>query len=61
MTLANDTKITPELVKQHGLKPDEFDTYGATARTLRGFIKAYHDLVATVNDIVLPNPDVAKK
>ena len=23
MTLPNDTKITPDLVKQHGLKPDE--------------------------------------
>jgi transaldolase len=40
-----------------GLTPAEFDTYGATARTLRGFIKSYYDLVGTVNDIVLPNPD----
>jgi transaldolase len=41
-----------------GLAPDEFDTYGATARTLRGFIKAYHDLQAAIRDIVLPNPDL---
>ena len=27
MTLANDTKITPELVKSHGLKPDEYERF----------------------------------
>ena len=43
-----------------GMTVEEFDTYGATARTLRGFVKAYHDLVATVNDIVMPNPDVKR-
>ena len=32
--------------------------YGATVRTLRGFIKSYHDLQAAIRDIVLPNPDV---
>jgi len=41
-----------------GLKVEEFDTFGATARTLRSFIKAYHDLTAAVRDIVLPDPDV---
>jgi transaldolase len=41
-----------------GLTPAEFDTYGATIRTLRGFIKAYHDLQAAIRDILLPNPDV---
>ena len=40
------------------LDPTEFDTYGASVRTLRQFIAAYHDLVAAVRDIVLPNPDV---
>ena len=40
-----------------GLAIAEFDGYGATARTLRGFIKAYHDLVGEIRDIVLPNPD----
>lgn len=43
-----------------GMTIDEFDAYGATVRTLRGFIKAYHDLVATVGDILLPNPDIAR-
>jgi phosphoribosylformylglycinamidine synthase len=27
MTLPNDTKITPDLVKQHGLKPDEYERF----------------------------------
>jgi transaldolase len=40
-----------------GLEPEEFDTYGATARTLRAFVKAYHDLIGVVRDIVVPNPD----
>ena len=41
-----------------GMLPAEFDTYGATARTLRAFIGSYHDLLATVRDVMLPNPDV---
>ncbi|MDR3638843.1 MAG: transaldolase family protein, partial [Isosphaeraceae bacterium] len=40
-----------------GMTSDEFDSFGATARTLRGFIKAFHDLEGVVRDIVLPNPD----
>ena len=32
--------------------------YGATARTLRGFVQAYHDLQGAVRDIMMPNPDV---
>ena len=41
-----------------GLSPDEFETFGAAARTLRAFVAGYHDLQAVVRDIVLPNPDV---
>jgi transaldolase len=41
-----------------GLAPAEFESYGATARTLRSFIAGYHDLQAAVRDIMLPNPDV---
>ena len=45
-----------------GLTIDQFDTYGATVRTLRGFIKSYHDLQAMVReDFMLPNPDVSKR
>ena len=43
-----------------GLSVDEFDGFGATVRTLRQFIKSYHDLVGAVRDIVLPDPDVAR-
>ncbi len=41
-----------------GLTVAEFETYGATARTLRAFVAGYHELQAAVRDIVLPNPDV---
>ena len=41
-----------------GLSIAEFDTYGATVRTLRGFIRSYHDLVGAVRDVMLPDPDV---
>jgi len=40
-----------------GMTPDEFDTYGATVRTLRSFIAAYHELMAAIRDVVLPEPD----
>jgi len=40
-----------------GLTLDEFDTFGATRRTLRGFIASYQDLVAVVRDVMLPDPD----
>lgn len=42
-----------------GLTTAEFDGYGATVRTLRGFITAYHDLIALLREqYMLPNPDV---
>ena len=40
-----------------GLAIDEFDGYGATVRTLRQFIRSYHDLLSAIRDIVLPDPD----
>ena len=36
---------------------DEFDTYGATVRTLRGFITSAHELMGEVRNFMLPNPD----
>ncbi len=42
-----------------GLSPEEFDGYGPTVRTLRGFIGSYQGLVAVIRDFMLPNPDVA--
>jgi len=41
-----------------GMTPDEFEGFGASARTLRTFIKSYHDLQAAIRDITLPDPDV---
>jgi len=40
-----------------GLTVDEFDTFGATVRTLRQFIGSYQDLVAVIRDFMLPAPD----
>jgi transaldolase len=40
-----------------GMTIDEFDDYGATRRTLRGFIASYQDLVATIRGFMLPDPD----
>ena len=40
-----------------GMGFSEFDAFGPTVRTLRQFISGYESLVATVRDIMLPNPD----
>ena len=40
-----------------GLAPHEFETFGATARTLRAFVQSYHDLQGVIRDITIPNPD----
>ena len=40
-----------------GMTVDEFDSFGATTRTLRSFIASYQDLVAVMRDFMLPNPD----
>jgi transaldolase len=65
-----DPGIVDELLEQvpdfrracepEGLAVDEFDTFGATARTLRQFMTASQDMEAAVRDFVLPNPDVRK-
>ncbi|RPI26438.1 MAG: transaldolase [Acidobacteria bacterium] len=41
-----------------GMTIAEFDGFGATVRTLRGFIEAVHELTGVVRDFMLPNPDV---
>ena len=44
---------------EDGMSVEEFDTYGATVRTLRGFIASYHELLRVIReDFVLPNPDL---
>ena len=41
---------------ENGLSVDEFDTFGATVRTLRGFTDSYHELHAVIREFMLPNP-----
>jgi transaldolase len=64
-----DPRIVNELIKKFaefrkayepdGMKVEEFDTFGATRRTLRQFVTACHDLDALVRDFMIPNPDAA--
>ena len=49
----------PEFVRAYepdGMTPLEFDTFGATAKTLRGFLQADADLDALDRDVVIPAP-----
>jgi transaldolase len=42
------------------LRIDQFDTHGATVRTLRGFIASHHEPIRVIReDFMLPNPDVS--
>jgi len=66
-----DTPVDPKVVDElhrrfadfrrafdeNGLAPEEFDTFGATRRTLRQFLSACTDLDALIRDFMLPNPD----
>jgi transaldolase len=62
-----DAKIVNELVKkfpdfvraysERGIAIDEFDRFGPTARTLRQFMEACHQLEAQIREIMIPNPD----
>jgi len=42
---------------EKGLTQEEFDTFGSTRRTLRGFAAACVELNGIIRDIVLPDPD----
>jgi transaldolase len=62
-----DPKIVGELLKKfpdferaytkNGLTPEEFDTFGATRRTIRQFVQACHDLDGQIREIMIPSPD----
>jgi len=41
-----------------GMTVEQFDTYGATVRTLRGFISSYHEVQGVIREFMLPNPDI---
>ncbi len=66
-----DSRIVDELSKkfadfrraytEDGLSVEEFDTYGATRRTLRQFIAACHDMETLIRSFLLPDPDSAQK
>jgi transaldolase len=45
--------------EEDGLSIQQFDSYGATVRTLRSFIAANHDLMTFLREgFLLPNPDL---
>jgi transaldolase len=62
-----DSKIVEELLNkfadfrraysEDGLAVEEFDTFGATLRTLRQFMQACHGLDSQMRDFMTPNPD----
>jgi transaldolase len=58
--LSELTKKFPDFVRassEGGMAIEEFDTFGPTARTLRQFIEACHELEAQIREFMLPNPD----
>ena len=59
--IAELEKKFPDFCKAYdekGLKPEEFESYGATRRTLLTFIGSYADLAATIRGIMISDPDV---
>jgi len=62
-----DQEIIDELSKKfidfrraydvEGLRPEEFEHYGASVRTLRQFIGGYIDLLGVIRNFMLPDPD----
>ncbi|MCL2233183.1 MAG: transaldolase, partial [Treponema sp.] len=63
-----DPKIIAELEKkfpdfhraydEKGMKPEEFEYYGSTRRTLLAFLAGYADLVQVIRHIMISDPDV---
>jgi transaldolase len=63
-----DPKIIAELEKkfpdfcraydEKGMKPEEFEYFGATRRTLLAFLGGYADLVQVIRRIMISDPDV---
>jgi transaldolase len=50
----------PDFVRaysENGIAVDDFDTYGATRRTLRQFLAAGGELNGVIRDCMVPNPD----
>jgi transaldolase len=63
-----DPEIVAELKKkfpdfrracdEKGMKPEEFDDFGAVRRTLLAFLKSYDELAAIVRGIMIDDPDI---
>ncbi len=54
------TRKFPDFARAHtegGIAVPEFDAFGPTARTLRQFIEACHELEARIREVMIPNPD----
>jgi transaldolase len=50
----------PDFVRAYsdgGMTVREFDTFGPTARTLRQFVEACHELEGQIREVMIPNPD----
>ena len=45
---------------ENGIAVEDFDTFGATLRTLRQFLAAGAELNAVIRDVLVPNPDIAR-
>jgi transaldolase len=56
-TLENKFEEFRKAYNEDGLSPDQFDTYGATRRTLRQFCKATEDMAGMIRDVLIQNPD----
>jgi transaldolase len=62
-----DPRIIAELEKkfpdfrraydENGMKPEEFENFGSTRRTLLGFLGSYADLIAVIRGIMITDPD----
>jgi transaldolase len=54
----------PDFVRAYepgALTPTEFDAFPPSVRTLRAFIRSYQELLLAVGDVLLPNPDLARR
>lgn len=54
-------KKLPEFTKAYypeGLSIEEFNSYGAVARTMRSFTEGYDKLLLMIRDMMMPNPDL---
>ncbi len=53
-------KKFPDFVRAYsdgGMTIQEFDMFGPTARTLRQFVEACHELERQIREVMIPNPD----